>query len=85
MEVYILQNRSHGVLDKNNQFSMNVMKTICGDQKKPIGMVNMAQKTVKERTISGNAALFTNLWKNEDDSLKFNLKGRISQYDRDSN
>jgi hypothetical protein len=34
---------------KNNQFSMNVMKTICGDLKDADGhMVNMAQKTVKQ-------------------------------------
>jgi hypothetical protein len=41
-----------GFFDKNNQFSMNVMKTICGDLKEADShTVNMAQKTV-ERTIS---------------------------------
>jgi CRP-like cAMP-binding protein len=35
---------------QNNDFSMNVMKTICGDLKEADGhMVNMAQKNVKER------------------------------------
>jgi hypothetical protein len=37
-----------GFFDKNNQFSMNVMKTICGDLKEADShTVNMAQKTVK--------------------------------------
>jgi hypothetical protein len=51
MEVCFIQNRSHGVFDKNNQFSMNVMKTICGDLKADSHTVNMAQKN-RERTIS---------------------------------
>lgn len=35
---------------KNNQFSMNMMRTICGDLKESDDhMVSMAQKTVKER------------------------------------
>jgi len=39
-----------GFFNHNNQFSMNVMKTICGDLKDADDiMVNMAQKTVKER------------------------------------
>jgi hypothetical protein len=62
MEVFIIQNRSHGVLDKNNQFSMNVMKTICGDSKKLIHG-QYGSKNRQERKISGNAALFTNLGK----------------------
>jgi hypothetical protein len=47
----LFKTRSHGVLDKNNQFSMNVMKTICGDLKEDSHTVNMAQKN-RERTIS---------------------------------
>jgi CRP-like cAMP-binding protein len=35
---------------QNNEFSMNVMKTICGDLKEAdVHMVDMAQKSVKER------------------------------------
>jgi hypothetical protein len=38
-----------GYFDKNNKFSMNVMKTICGDLKEADDqMVNLAQKTVKK-------------------------------------
>jgi CRP-like cAMP-binding protein len=36
--------------NNNNQFSMNIMKSICGDLKESDDhMVSMAQKTVKER------------------------------------
>jgi len=39
-----------GFFNGNNEFSMNVMKTICGDLKDADDhMVSMAQKTVKER------------------------------------
>ena len=39
-----------GFFDKNNQFSMSVMKSICGDLKDADDlMVNLAQKNVKER------------------------------------
>ena len=39
-----------GFFNHNNQFSMNVMKTICGDLKEADDhMVSMAQKSVKER------------------------------------
>jgi CRP-like cAMP-binding protein len=42
------KNEIMGFFDKNNQFSMNVMKTICDDLKESDSqMVNMAQKTVK--------------------------------------
>ena len=39
-----------GFFNVNNDFSMNVMKTICGDLREADdSMVSMAQKTVKER------------------------------------
>jgi CRP/FNR family transcriptional regulator, polysaccharide utilization system transcription regulator len=39
-----------GFFNTNNKFSMNVMKTICGDLKEADDiMVNLAQKSVKER------------------------------------
>ena len=63
-----------GFFDKNNQFSMNVMKTICGDLKEADShTVNMAQKTVKERLAEMLLHLHDTFGKNEDDSLKIQL------------
>jgi CRP-like cAMP-binding protein len=60
--------------DKNNQFSMNVMKTICGDLKEADDhMVNLAQKTVKERLAETLLHLHDTFGKNEDNSLKIQL------------
>lgn len=60
--------------DQNNQFSMNVMKTICGDLKEADdSMVNLAQKTVKERLAETLLYLHDTFGKNEDDSLKIQL------------
>ncbi len=63
-----------GFFDKNNQFSMNVMRTICGDLKEADSqMVNMAQKTVKERLAETLLYLQDTFGKNEDDTLKIQL------------
>lgn len=63
-----------GFFDNNNQFSMNVMKTICGDLKEADSqMVNMAQKTVKERLAETLLYLQDTFGKNEDDTLKIQL------------
>ena len=63
-----------GFFDKNNQFSMNVMKTICGDLKDADDhMVNLAQKTVKERLAETLLYLHDTFGKNEDNSLKVQL------------
>ncbi|MFA9191009.1 Crp/Fnr family transcriptional regulator [Flavobacterium sp. FZUC8N2.13] len=63
-----------GFFDKNNQFSMNVMKNICGDLKESDKqMVNMAQKTVKERLAETLLYLQDTFGKNEDDTLKIQL------------
>lgn len=63
-----------GFFDKNNQFSMNVMRTICGDLKDADSqMVNMAQKTVKERLAETLLYLQDTFGKNEDDTLKIQL------------
>jgi CRP-like cAMP-binding protein len=60
--------------DKNNQFSMNVMKTICGDLKDADGhMVNMAQKTVKQRLAETLLYLENTFGKNTDGTLKIQL------------
>jgi CRP-like cAMP-binding protein len=46
---FIPKSEVMGYFDKNNQFSMNVMKSICGDLKEADDhMVNLAQKTVKK-------------------------------------
>ena len=54
----------------NNQFSMNVMKTICEDLKDADDhMVNMAQKTVRQRLVETLIYLEETFGKNEDGSL----------------
>ena len=59
---------------KNNQFSMNVMKTICEDLKGADDhMVNMAQKTVRQRLAETLIYLEETFGKNEDDSLHIQL------------
>ena len=75
MEVcFIPKNQVMGFFDQNNQFSMNVMKTICGDLKEADGhMVNMAQKTVKERLAETLLYLHDSFGKNKDNSLKIQL------------
>lgn len=75
MEVcFIPKNEIMGFFDKNNQFSMNVMKTICGDLKEAdLHSVNMAQKTVKERLAETLLYLADTFGKNEDNSLKVQL------------
>lgn len=75
MEVcFIPKNEVMGFFDKNNQFSMNVMKTICGDLKEADDhMVNMAQKTVKERLAETLLYLQETFGKNEDNTLKVQL------------
>ena len=59
---------------QNNQFSMNVMKTICGDLKDADDhMVSMAQKNVKERLAETLIYLEDNFGTNEDGSLRIQL------------
>lgn len=63
-----------GFFDKNNQFSMNVMKTICGDLKEADDiMVNLAQKNVKDRLAITLLYLLDTFGKNEDNTLKIQL------------
>lgn len=75
MEVcFIPRSEIMGFFEKNNQFSMNVMKTICGDLKEAdVHAVNMAQKTVKERLAETLLYLADTFGKNEDNSLKVQL------------
>lgn len=75
MEVcFIPKTEVMGFFDKNNQFSMNVMKTICGDLKEADShMVDMAQKSVKERLAETLLHLQDSFGVNEDGSLKVQL------------
>ncbi|WP_072942074.1 Crp/Fnr family transcriptional regulator [Flavobacterium granuli] len=75
MEVcFIPKTEIMGFFDKNNQFSMSVMKSICGDLKgSDDHMVAMAQKTVKERLAQTLIYLEDNFGKNEDGSLHIQL------------
>lgn len=59
---------------QNNQFSMNVMRTICDDLKGADDhMVNMAQKTVRQRLVETLIYLEETFGKNEDGSLHIQL------------
>jgi len=71
---FIPKSEIMGFFDKNNQFSMNVMRTICGDLKESDSqMVKMAQKTVKERLAETLLYLQDTFGTNEDGSLKIQL------------
>ncbi|HRN45019.1 MAG TPA: Crp/Fnr family transcriptional regulator [Flavobacterium sp.] len=59
-----------GYFDKNNQFSLSVMKSICGDLNADDHLVNLAQKTVKERLAETLLYLHDTFGKKEDNSLK---------------
>ncbi len=60
--------------NENNQFSMNVMKTICEDLKDANDhMVNMAQKTVRQRLAETLIYLEDTFGKNEDGTLRIQL------------
>lgn len=60
--------------DTNNQFSMKLMKTICGDLKETSDhLVSISQKTVKERLAETLIYLQETFGKNEDNSLRIQL------------
>lgn len=75
MEVcFIPKSEVINMFDNNNKFSMNMMKTICGDLKEADEhMVSIAQKTVKERLAETLIYLEENFGKNEDGSLHIQL------------
>lgn len=59
---------------ENNQFSMNVMRTICDDLKVADDhMVDMAQKTVRQRLVETLIYLEEAFGKNDDGSLHIQL------------
>lgn len=75
MEVcFIPKNEVMAFFTQNNQFSMNVMKTICGDLKEADDhMVSMAQKSVKERLAETLLYLEDTFGKSNDGSLHIQL------------
>lgn len=75
MEVcFIPKSEILGFFNENNKFSMNVMQDICGDLKNADDhMVNMAQKTVKQRLADTLIYLEETFGVNEDKTLKIQL------------
>lgn len=60
--------------NENNKFSLNVMKNVCHDLKEADNvLVNLAQKSVKERLASTLLYLHDTFGVNEDESLKLHL------------
>ena len=60
--------------NENNQFSMNVMKAICGDLKEADDhVVSMGQKSVKERLAESLIYMYETFGVNEDGSLHIQL------------
>jgi CRP-like cAMP-binding protein len=60
--------------NENNQFSLNMMKSVCGDLKDADdNMVNLAQKTVKQRLAETLLKLESDFGSNDDGSLKLQL------------
>ena len=75
MEVcFIPKNEILGFFNENNKFSMNVMQDICGDLKQADDhMVNMAQKTVKQRLAETLLYLEDTFGVNNDKTLRIQL------------
>lgn len=75
MEVcFIPKSEILSFFNNNNEFSMSVMKTICGDLKESDDhMVSMSQKNVKERLAETLVYLYDNFGTNEDGSLRIQL------------
>lgn len=71
---FIPKSEIMGLFVQNNNFSMSVMKSICGDLKEADDhMVNLAQKTVRERLAETLLYLKDSFGTNEDGSLKTQL------------
>ena len=75
MEVcFIPKSEVLGFFNTNNEFSMSMMKTICGDLKEADDhMVSMAQKTVKERLAETLLYIAETFGNNQDGSLHIQL------------
>lgn len=71
---FIPKSEIMGFFNQNNAFSMNVMKTICGDLKEADDiLVGLAQKTVKERLAHTLVYLEETFGIHPDKSLKLQL------------
>ena len=75
MEVcFIPKSEILGFFNKNNQFSLGLMKSVCGDLKESdLHVVSMAQKTVKNRLAETLLYLQDTFGKNTDNTLKIQL------------
>ncbi|TAF71894.1 MAG: Crp/Fnr family transcriptional regulator [Flavobacterium sp.] len=75
MEVcFIPKSEILNFFNKNNQFSLSMMKSICFDLKESdLHIVSMAQKTVKNRLAETLIYLQVNFGKNTDNTLKVQL------------
>jgi len=71
---FVPKNDIIGFLNQNNKFSMSMMKTMCGDLKEADEiMVDMAQKTVRERLAHTLLYLEDTFGTNADHTLKLQL------------
>lgn len=62
------------IFTRNNQFSIDVMKSICGDLKQANShLVDMAQKSVRQRLAGTLLYLYETFGRDEDGSLKVKL------------
>lgn len=71
---FIPKSEMLNMFDSNNKFSMNLMKSLCGDLKETNDhLVSVSQKTVKERLAETLLYLQENFGTNEDGSLHIQL------------
>lgn len=71
---FIPKNEVLKFFNENNQFSLNMMKSVCSDLREADDhMVDMAQKTVKQRLAHTLLQLEKDFGNNEDGSLKIQL------------
>lgn len=71
---FVPKNQIMDFFNKNNKFSLNVMKNVCNDLKEADNsLVNQAQKSVKERLAFTLLYLHDTFGVNEDQSLKVHL------------
>ncbi len=71
---FIPKNNLLGFFNQNNNFSMNIVKNLCGDLKSADDlMVDMAQKTVRERLAHVLLYIEDTFGTNADNSIKLQL------------
>jgi CRP/FNR family transcriptional regulator, polysaccharide utilization system transcription regulator len=81
MEVcFIPKSEILGFFNKNNQFSLGLMKSVCGDLKESdLHVVSMAQKTVKNRLAETLLYLQDSFGKNTDICCSLKIGQKIEQ------